>query len=200
MSEKEDKFLLDIYKETLDVLKKGITSGAANVPLSVSCLDAYFDLLHGGALHPAKEFGGINSVPSYMAKIGATGNGGSTFDSKKEVDSPYYTGCTWTDLEQDAFSITIPFGGGNVTVPQIGTHDAQDILSNANVPTLFPKILSDQFMARWVLWRAQILTTLLLTSTITGLGTGLKTFVQALEPTGLIGANSTTTTDASDNQ
>lgn len=195
----DDHFLQKVYEETLSVLKSAINSGASNVPLSVSALDAYIDLLHGGAYRPDAKLGGNNVLPSFLSKQGSQGN--SNFDSGNEKTSPYYVGCTWLDLQQDAFTFAIPFGGGTINVPQIGTHDAQDVLSNANVPTLFPKLLSDQFYSRWVLWRAQILTTLLLTSTITGLGTGLKTFVSAVEPIpGLIGANSTSTTDASDNQ
>ncbi len=155
-------FISALYSRTLDVLETAIGSGTANVPLSLSGFDAYLDILNGGAKMPSPKFGGYAAVPSEMAQV-ASGN---------EANSPYYIGVTNAQLLAN-------LGGGLLGQPPEGSGDFVRQYADANVPTIFPRLLSNEFMGRWLIFRSQVFTVDLFTNVVTGAGTGLKTLVQS---------------------
>lgn len=154
-------FPVSLYNKALDIFARGVSAGAANVPLSMTSLDAVFDLLHGGAKFPQEDGYGNEVLPSIMYQA-SPGN---------EINSPYYVGVPIDNFLKSQIVISL-FG---VDVHQLGAGDLAEIYADANVPSLFPKILSDQFMGRWAIFRAQTFSANLFIN----VGTGLKTYVEA---------------------
>ncbi len=158
-------FIYDLYSRTLDVFEKAIGAGAANVPLSMSALDGFFDLLYGGAKMPSPKFGGYAAVPSEMAQV-VLGN---------EANSPYYIGVTNAQLLANTTGGISLLPGILPGSPPDGAPDLVRTYADANVPTIFPRLLSTEFMGRWMIFRAQAFTTTLFIN----VGTGIKTWVEA---------------------
>lgn len=105
---------VEIYEDTLSVLEEGIRAGKNNPMLGYMSILVYADLLHGGAY----------SVPL--------------------TQQPYYT-------EDRPFSITIPPASGigppetrQIGFPAQATEAQMEIIANADVPHVFPKLITDQ--------------------------------------------------------
>ena len=146
--------LVKLYELTIKVLQKGIEVGNTNGAMGLLSLHAYFDLLHGGAYAAP-----INLLPHF---------------APDPTQSPYYAGALNPNNlpQQGWFSWLAKEAAGT---------SAQDmmleVLLDANVPHVFPKLLSDQAYAQIKLGYAQLLSADIF---IKGT-TGVTTLVQGLE-------------------
>jgi hypothetical protein len=117
--------ILALYDRTMSMLEEGIRKGATNAPLGLVSFLAYCDVLHGGAYAVP-----INLRPYHMP------------DSAK-ASSPFYAG--------DITNTDVPQGFGGYLGSILGGLNAgplcQEVMINANVPHVFPKLLSDETFA-----------------------------------------------------
>lgn len=167
--------VIEVYRITLDLLKKGIVSGAANVPLSLRSLQGFEDLLHGGAYNvPANKLPYYN--PGVQAQIAwSTSTVGG-------VLTAFIGATTLVDINPDWEPGTLP---GQIKVihshpiwislPPGAKPEQAEIIINSGVGHVLPKVLSDQEFYLAKEWDSLFFTTALLT----GISTNIRTLVQA---------------------
>lgn len=115
--------LLELYRQTMSLLEEGIKKGNANAPLGIVAFMAYVDLLHGGAYTAP-----ITQRPFFMAD---------------KTKSQYYSeGLVNQDTPQGFGGRLASVLGGLNSGPLV-----QEVFENANVPHVFPKLLSDEMYA-----------------------------------------------------
>jgi hypothetical protein len=115
--------LLHMYDSTLTMLQEGIRKGATNYPLGIMAFMSYVDFLHGGAYtRPTSE------LPYFM---------------KDPTKSPYY------NANLVNFGISEGLLGWLISI--FGTFNptelVKEVMMNANVPHVFPKLISDEHYA-----------------------------------------------------
>lgn len=143
-----------IYDKALDILNVGVKSGVSNAPQGMTAMMLMADLLHGGAYAVP-----INQRPYYLTD---------------RSQSPYYAG----DIVNSRGSETAGlgnflqklWGGDNIAGSLV-----EEVLVDANVPHVLPKISSDESFATYLVTYAQLSTTDLFKQ---GTG-GMKTLVEA---------------------
>ncbi|MGH7743902.1 MAG: hypothetical protein ACREQ5_03665 [Candidatus Dormibacteria bacterium] len=149
--------LVDIYKANLNVTIEGIKAGKTNAPLGLMSELAYFDLLHGGAYAAP-----VNARPWYL---------------KNPSSSKYFAG----DVSAGLYA---PGVLGWITGELAGTtavFQANEILTDANVPHVFPKLLSDEAYAVLKILYNQAATTELFTKASTGVATLVEGITKGAE-------------------
>jgi hypothetical protein len=144
--------LVKLYELTIKVLQKGIEVGNTNGAMGLLSLHAYFDLLHGGAYAAP-----INLLPHY---------------APDKTQSPYYAGNLQNLIPTTWLSWLAASASG-----ESATDMMNEIFEDANVPHVFPKLLSDQAYAQIKLGYAQLLSADIFTKG----ATGVTTLVQGLE-------------------
>jgi hypothetical protein len=149
--ESSTEAMLHIYDSTLRILEEGIKKGATNVTEGLMALMLYADILHGGAYKVE-----IDLQPYFMEHPEP-----SPFYAGNIKNSTGYQGLLGAIL--DLLGVTK------------GQSAVEEILQNANVPHIFPKIISDQTYAMFRVLNANLTTTDLFKSA----GTGVTTFVEA---------------------
>jgi hypothetical protein len=122
--------LVDIYKDTIGILHEGISVAKASPPIGLMALIGYFDLLHGGAYAAP-----INALPHYAPVMDK---------------SPYYAG----DIRNKPIETWLSWLAQN-TAGTNATDMMVEVLEDANVPHVFPKLLSDPMYAQLKLAFAQ---------------------------------------------
>jgi hypothetical protein len=143
--------ILRLYEDTLSVIEKGINAGKACGPVGLLSLLMYADFLHGGAYAAP-----INKRPFYM---------------KEPIGSPYFAG----DLQNtDASSGFVGWLLNVLGVTNAGPLN-QQILIDANVPHVFPKLLSDEAYAAFTVFFAHLSSQEVMQKA----GTNLTTLVEA---------------------
>jgi hypothetical protein len=120
--------LVRVYKETIDVAKKMMAGGKANVHLGYFGTLIYTDLLHGGAYACS-----IDERPYYHGSIsgGVFTPGGTPYDPQGLANLPSQGILDW---------ITQLFAGSGPSPAKL----FDEVLINANCPHIFPKLLSDE--------------------------------------------------------
>jgi hypothetical protein len=115
--------VLALYNSTMGMLEEGIKKGATNAPLGLVSFLAYVDLLHGGAYAAP-----INQLPFFLAD---------------KTKSKYYAGDLQNlDVAQGLGGFLASLLGGLNAAPLV-----REVFENANVPHVFPKLLSDETYA-----------------------------------------------------
>lgn len=149
--EMANEALMDIYDKTINVLNQAIKCGTTDLPLGLMALLLYADLLHGGAYTVP-----IQQRPFFMKKSG---------------NSPYYQGEIHnTDASQGLLGWVLAVFGVTNPGPFV-----QEIMVDANVPHVFPKLLSDEAYAEFKTLLAHIATT----DVFQNSASAVKTFVEA---------------------
>lgn len=136
----------------LPILDHGVRAGVANVPLSLVSINTINDLLHGGAYSKR-----IQETP-YFAPDFVSGTGSPS--------SPYNPGAI-----QGLYSLGVGGWLAQIASGNNGAALADEVLWNANVPHVLPKLMSDQAYAMNKLLLAQAATGTLFTQAATGLKT-----------------------------
>lgn len=143
-------FIRAFYSDAMERVKEMIGAGKANIYTGFQGSLLLADMLHGGAYAAP-----VNLRPYFM---------------KDPTQSPYYAG----DLEN------LNQGGGLAGLfAKIGAgQDAADLwkqlLMNANVPHVMPKLISDEAFGQFMILHAQAGTNFI----VQGAATGLKTLVE----------------------
>jgi hypothetical protein len=156
-----NEYLLRIYEKTIGVLETAIRSGSTDMPLGLLSFLVYVDMLHGGAYACP-----IEQRPFFMPKGAA---------------SPYDAGAI---QNADASTGLLGFLASVLGVTNAGPL-VQQVMKDANCPHKFPKLISDEAYAAFLV----ILSTAATTDAFKSVGTGVKTFVEAAK----IGAESVKT-------
>jgi hypothetical protein len=142
------------YRDALRVLNKAMDGGVANSPMGLFGLFAFYDLYHGGAYAAP-----INERPFHM------GDGGvSSKYAHGDLNNKYTEGLGGVLFQA--------VGGGNS-----GADLANEVLEDANVPHVLPKLISDEAYAQFKYTFAQFSTADLFQN----VGTGLRVYVQSGE-------------------
>jgi hypothetical protein len=152
--------LLFLYDRTMAILEEGIKKGATNAPLGLISFMAYIDFLHGGAYAAP-----INEIPFFM---------------KDPSKSKWYAGDLQnTDVAQGLGGFLGSILGGLNAGPLV-----QEVFADANVPHVFPKLMSDTQYAMFKAIFAWLTTTDLLKSASTGVATFVEATGRAIETAG----------------
>ena len=138
-------------QQALGIISKAASGGVANPQLALMGMILEADLLHGGAFAAP-----VNARPYFMP------------DPTK---SPYYAG----ELQNTQQGSGIGGFFASLFSGQNAANLWEQIMTDANVPHVLPKLLSDEAYAEFMIIAAQSSTTELFKST----GTGLKTYVEA---------------------
>lgn len=118
--------IIKLYEDTLAVIEQGISAGKACGAVGLMSLLIYADFLHGGAYTAP-----INLRPYHM---------------KDPTKSPYYAGdIQMIDATQGFLGWLLSVFGVLNVGPLI-----QEIFLDANVPHIFPKLLSDDAFAAFM--------------------------------------------------
>lgn len=142
-----------IYYASLDLLKENAHTGLSNGPQGILSTALLVDILHGGAY--ARR---INELPYYR---------------KDRRRSPYWAGYI-QHTTPTGLGTTIGSGlFGGVSTADIW----QEIMVDANVPHVLPKVISDQAYAVFMLQFMQFTGTEIFSSAVSG----VKTLVEAGE-------------------
>jgi hypothetical protein len=163
--------LVDIYKATIEVLHEGISVGKADGPVGLMSFKVFCDLLHGGAYAAP-----INLLPHY---------------APDPTQSPYYAGKLQNLIPQTWLSWL-----AQSTAGESATDMMNEVLEDANVPHVLPKLLSDPAYAQINLAFAQVLSADIFLKGTTGLSTlveGVGKGVAGIEGTGRTGRTTTLT-------
>ena len=152
--------LLSLYGTTIAVLQEGITVGKTDGPIGMMSFMAYCDLLHGGAYAAP-----INQLPYYAP------NG---------VKTPYSAG-DLQNLPQQSWLDWI----ANKTAGESANDMMLEVYHDANVPHVFPKLLSDPVYAQLKLGYAQIMTADIFLKGTTGVSTLVEGIGKGVSNVGL---------------
>jgi hypothetical protein len=152
--------LVKIYETTVSVMVEGIKAGKTNTPLGLIHTLGYYSLLHGGAYAAP-----INQRPFYL---------------KNPATSPYYSG-ELQNLVNDSWVAWL----ANSTAGTSASKMANEILIDANVPHVFPKLLDDETFAQMKILYAQAATTDLFQKSATGVTTLVEGITKGLERVGV---------------
>jgi hypothetical protein len=144
--------LLHLYDTTIGVLNQGIKTGATDQVEGLISFLVYCDILHGGAY----------TVPINLRP----------FSINNKSVSPYWAGGDL--INKDAQQGLLGWLGSIFGAFNAGPL-VQEIFENANVPHVFPKLISDETFALVKTTFAWFTSTDLLKSA----GTGVTTFVEA---------------------
>jgi hypothetical protein len=149
--QKNNEAILRLYETTLSVIEEGIKAGKACGAVGLMSLLMYADFLHGGAYAAP-----VNQRPFHMV------------DPTK---SPYFAG------ELKNVDASTGFVGWLLNV--FGVTNAgplnQEIFVDANVPHVFPKVLSDDAYAMFIVFFANLSSQEVMQKA----GTNLTTLVEA---------------------
>ncbi len=149
-SEHQKNFIEETYERVLPLMEKAIDSGKSNTVEGLIGLLGMFELLHGGAYAAP-----MNKRPYFM---------------KNPKESKWYAGDVQNQYSQGLLGfLAQAFSGQN------GSALADEVLVNANVPHVLPKLISDEAYAMFRLLFAQASTTQLFQQA----GTGLKSYTDA---------------------
>lgn len=146
------------YKDLLELVRDEISAGKANTGEGLMGVLQLADLMHGGAYAVP-----INQRPFFMVN---------------PSDSPYYAADLSNVTGNNFINDIIGFFTGGPT----GTQWASEVLEDANVPHVLPKLLSDEAYAQVKILFSQAGTTLLFNQTAAGLKTLVEAATAALEP------------------
>jgi hypothetical protein len=149
--DRSESAAIPYLQQALTIIQKATSGGVANPQLALMGMILEADLLHGGAYAVA-----VNKRP-YFANDPST--------------SPYYAG----DLKNTNQGAGIAGFFASLFSGQNAGELWNQIMTDANVPHVLPKLLSDEAYAEFMIIAAQTSTTELFKST----GTGLKTYVEA---------------------
>jgi hypothetical protein len=138
--------LLHIYDTTLEVMREGMAVGKLQTAQGLLHTLNYYDLLHGGAYAAP-----INARPWYL---------------KNPSQSPYYAGSLQNLIDQTWVSWLAQNTAGTSA-----TQMANEIFTDANVPHVFPKLISDESYAFTRILFAQAATTDLFQKSASGFTT-----------------------------
>lgn len=122
--------LVDIYKTTISILHEGVSIGKGSPAIGLQSLMGYYDLLHGGAYTAP-----INALPHFAVD---------------KTKSPYWAG----DLA-NLIPITWLSWLAAGTAGESAMDMMNEVFEDANVPHVFPKLLSDPMYAQLKLAFAQ---------------------------------------------
>src|SRR5271157_983364 len=147
--------ILHVYDQIIDTLQLGIKAGNVDVPEGVLSLIMFADLLHGGAYAV-----GIDQRPHHMAD---------------PTSSQYYVNGL---IQSDASQGFLGWLASVLGITNVGPY-VQEIFEDANVPHVFPKMLSDDAYATILTLAAHSANTEIFKT----LGTGITTYVEAAKQT-----------------
>jgi hypothetical protein len=150
--EQANDAIIRLFEATLAVIQDGIKAGKACGPIGLMSLLMYADFLHGGSYAAP-----INERPFFM---------------QDPSTSPYYAGdLKNTDASQGFIGWLLSILG----VTNAGPLN-QEIFIDANVPHVFPKLLSDDAYAAFLVFFAHLSSQEVMQKA----GTNLTTLVEAI--------------------
>ena len=150
-AESTDDFIRRFYSDTFRLVEESISAGKANIYTGYQGMLLLADMLHGGAYAAP-----VNQRPYFMAI--------------PEM-SPYYAGPLVNDSQGGGLAgIFASLGSG-----QNASDLFKQLLMNANVPHVLPKLISDEAYGQFMILHAQAGTNFV----VQGAVTGLKTLVES---------------------